>query len=564
MSILTAHNLAQSFGRHDVFSGISGKIEQTNKIGLVGPNGIGKTSLLRILAGLDRPRIGRIQLAGSTRIGYLDQEAVLTFADRNHTLQQEMLTVFAHLQEMSRRMRAIEDRMAEGDMADALYAEYSELLEAYEHGGGYTYEQRIAQTLLGLGFTDDDRETPLGHLSGGQKTRALLARLLLEDPDLLMLDEPTNHLDVQAIEWLEKTLKQRPGALLIVSHDRYFLDRVANIMWEMSPTDIDVYRGNYSAYAKQRVERWARRQKEFEAKKDRLDKEMAFIYKHIGSGRGRNMAYGKLRRVSSELGTQGRALKVSRAKEKMKEMQSPNGEWHRMKMEMDVGHRSTKLVLRTRNLQVGYEQPLFTADDIKLQRGECAALMGPNGAGKTTFIRTILDEMPALAGSHELGDNLRIGYFAQAHDNLDASRTVIEEFLHQRPSNPQQPMDMGAARNFLARYLFVEDDVFKRVRHLSGGERGRLALAILAQQGANFLLLDEPTNHLDLPAQEVLQRVLEAYDGTILLISHDRYLVDRLATQVWQIGDGRLQVFEGRYREFTNRRGTAVKPKLRT
>ena len=429
MSILTAHNLAQSFGHHDIFSGISGKVEQDNKIGLVGPNGIGKTSLLRILTGLDRPTAGSVYVAGTTRIGYLHQEAVQTFASRNHTVHEEMLTVFARLQGMAAKMRAIEQRMAEGEVTDELFAQYSTLLEAFEHGGGYEYENQITQTLSGLGFGEADLSVPLNHLSGGQKTRALLARLLLENPDLLMLDEPTNHLDVQAIEWLEKTLKQWPSALLIVSHDRYFLDRVINIVWEMSATEMAAYRGNYSAYTKQRVARWARRQKEFDAKKARLDKEMAFIYKHIGSGRGRNMAFGKLRRVSNELAADGKARKVSRAKAKLKELRRPDGEWNRMSIEMRAAHRSTKVVLRTRNLQVGYDQPLFTADDIKLQRGECAALMGPNGAGKTSFLRTILGQMPALAGTHELGQNLRTGYFAQAHDNLEPTRTVIDEFF---------------------------------------------------------------------------------------------------------------------------------------
>ncbi len=549
MSIITAHNLAQTFGNHAIFQGISAKIEHGNKIGLVGPNGVGKTSLLRILAGLDRPVEGGAYRASTIRIGYLHQEAVDTFASRDNTIYAEMLTVFAALRALETQMAILEARMAAGEIAEALFTEYSELQTAYEQQGGYDYETRIQQILQGLDFGAEDWHLPLNHLSGGQKTRALLARLLLEEPDLLMLDEPTNHLDVQASEWLEKVLQRWEGALLVVSHDRYFLDSVVNIIWEMSASEIDPYRGNYSAYVVQRAERWERRQKEFDATHERLDKEMNFIYKHM-AGRGRNMAVGKLRRISDELETEGRAIKVDRAKEKFKALRRPSGEWAQMNMALAANQPSGKLVLHTRNLIVGYDEPLFVTDDIKLHRGARAALIGPNGAGKTTFLRTLLGTLPALSGSVQLGHNVHIGYFAQTHDTLNPTQTVLETLLNLPRDGAQQALDEGTARGYLARYLFRGDDVYKRVDSLSGGERGRLALAVLSRKGANFLLLDEPTNHLDLPAQEILQAVLDEYEGTILLISHDRYLVRQLATEIWELRDGALQIFDGTYPEF--------------
>ena len=543
MSLLTVNHLTQSFGPYDVFSGLSAKIEAEYKIGLVGPNGVGKTTLLRIIAGLDQPRSGGVHRSSGLRLGYLHQEAVEAFAGQTNTVYEEMLTVFAELRCLEDRLRRLEVQMA-GEYSVALLETYSQVQEAFELGGGYEYEVRIAQVLDGLGFQAEDYDTRLNHLSGGQKTRALLARLLLEAPDLLILDEPTNHLDVQALEWLEQTLTQWKGSLLVVSHDRYFLDSVVNTIWEMRSDQIEVYRGNYSAYARQREERWARRQKEFAADQARLGKELAFIQKHIGSGRGHHMALGKLRRISDELDTEGKAISVARAKEKFKALRRPSGEWAHLAMDIRAARRSGKIILRTRNLQVGYDTPLFHADDLTLYRGERAALIGPNGAGKTSLIRTIMGQLPALSGQLVLGDNLQTGYFAQAHDYLDPACTVLQELQR------HHPLETAEARRLLAQYLFQADDVFKPVAALSGGERGRLALAILSLRGANFLLLDEPTNHLDLPAQEVLQTVLAQFEGTILLVSHDRYLVSRLATQIWALEDEILRVYPGGYRNY--------------
>jgi ATP-binding cassette subfamily F protein 3 len=569
MSILTISGVSQSFGAFDVFQGLSASVPNDGKIGLVGPNGIGKTTLLRVIAGLSQPDTGSIFISKGTRLGYLRQEAVQAFAERDNTVHEEMLTVFAPLREQEARLRQMEEQMAH-DHSDDLLDQYSKAQERFEMAGGYEYELRIRQTLAGLGFKEHHWAMPLRHLSGGQMTRALLARLLLESPDLLILDEPTNHLDVGAVEWLEGTLRQWEGALLIVSHDRYFLDNVVNRVWEMSRTHIEVYRGNYSAYVQQRQERWERQQQLFEAERERLDKELEFIRRNI-AGQNTDIAKGKLKRLSRELvaiealgfaGVQGkswseisshldtrvREMTVSEAAERIRAFRPPSRP-PRLSIRLKSSLRGGDEVLRAEGLRVGYPGNfLFESDDILLNRGEVAALIGPNGTGKTTFLKTVLRQHEPLAGVVRLGSNLKIGYFAQAHDGLNLDNAVIDELTRQ--SN----MSAAQGRHYLAQYLFREDDVYKPVRALRGGERGRLALAILASRGANFLLLDEPTNHLDIPSQEVLQEVLELFEGTVLLVSHDRYLVNRLATQVWELREGHLHVFPGSYRELLEAR----------
>ena len=413
---------------------------------------------------------------------------------------------------------------------------------------------------------------PLAHLSGGQKTRVLLGRLLLEKPDLLILDEPTNHLDVVALEWLEQTLRRWEGALLIVSHDRYFLDRIVNQVWEMRRDEMRTYRGNYSAYVRQRQEAWEREESLFKAEKARLESELDFIRKHIGGGQA-DIAKGKLKRLTRdvtlieqvgvvdrqnkswlEAGGRVRALSANEAARRIRDLTPPTNRPPRLNIRLGTEERSGRVVLRTKNLQVGYPgRPLFRSDDIRLERHDCVALIGPNGSGKSTFLRALIGALEPLAGDIYLGDNLRLGYFAQAHDQLNLNHKVIEEVLAHKAMNESE------ARHYLAQYLFRGDDVFKSVSELSGGERGRLALALLALDEANFLLLDEPTNHLDIPAQEALQEVLEAFEGTILLVSHDRYLLDRLATQIWEVRDERLHVFKGTYQEFLEAREAEAK-----
>lgn len=572
MSILTISNLTQSYGDFDVFVGLNAAIPNDAKIGLVGPNGIGKTTLLRVLAGLDSSTAGNVTFSRGTRIGYLRQEAMEAFVGRDNTIHDEMLTVFRSLKEQEAQLRQLEQRLAENGAGDALLVEYSHAQERFERAGGYDYELRISQTLQGLGFGRSDWDTPLAHLSGGQKTRALLARLLLERPDLLILDEPTNHLDVQAIEWLERTLTTWDGALLIVSHDRYFLDTVVNRIWEMSRTGLEEYRGNYSHYVQQRQERWALREAEFNAIQDKFLRELDYVKRNIARDSTTNMAKGRLRRLIREVKVVqagglhalnsmnwGRVMEevdisdskwsVMDVEQAIKGLQSPVVRPPELNLRLRTTMRSGNLVLRTDELAIGYPGvTLFTSDPIELHRGECAALIGPNGSGKSTFLRTLMDDMAPLRGQLRFGASLKIGYFAQAQDRLNPENTVLDELISHKE------MLIGKARSYLAQYLFRGEDVFKRVGMLSGGERARLALAILALEGANFLLLDEPTNHLDIPAQEILQEVLEQFDGTILLVSHDRYLISRLATQIWSLDDGRMAIFPGTYAGYVSAR----------
>jgi ATP-binding cassette subfamily F protein 3 len=573
MSILNLHNVGQSFGDFDVFTGISAAVEPDSKIGMVGPNGIGKTTLLLALAGITQPSAGTVSRGRGVRLGYLRQEAMAAFAERDHTVYEEMLTVFADLRAQEGRLRAMEAQMSDGEVSDDLLHRYGKAQERFEMAGGYDYELRIEQTLQGLGLAAH-HDAPLAQLSGGQKTRALLARLLLEKPDLLILDEPTNHLDAEAVEWLEHTLRAWDGALLVVSHDRYFLDNVVNTVWEMNRIAMTAYRGNYSAYVRQRQDRWERAQKVYEEEKERLEKEIDYVKRNIARASTNAMAVGRLRRLSRRiraieefgvvavqdmkwsdtgLGNDG-PMGVQEAEGRIKAIHGPAGRPPRLNLtSLRASIRSGELVLRTKDLLVGYpDAPLFTADDIVLNRLECAAIIGPNGAGKTTFLRTLLGQLEPLDGAVRLGHNVKVGYFAQAHDRLNPDNTVIDELTRHKP------MRTSDARSYLAQYLFRGDDAFKPVSALSGGERARLALALLALDGANLLLLDEPTNHLDIPAQEMLQEALEAFQGTVLLVSHDRYLVDALATQVWAVQDGHLSVFKGPYREYRAERDLRV------
>lgn len=568
MSLLAFHNLGQAFADADIFTGLTASIAHRARIGLVGPNGIGKTSLLRILAGESEAAAGEVHVARNTRIGYSRQEAMRAFSNQDNSVYEEMLTIFADLQTQEAELRRLESRLGDGDHSEEVLAQYGAALEAFEQAGGYDYEVRIQQVLDGLGLKQHHWQMPLSHCSGGQKTRALLARLLLEEPDLLILDEPTNHLDVVAIEWLENRLQSWPGAILVVSHDRYFLDKVVDNIWEMSTNGIETYRGNYSAYVKQRHERWARRDVEFTAVKERFLKDLDFVKRNIVRASSTDRAKGMLKRLIRSVkaiesggvgalnqswlrfseegpGITGEKWNVAEVERRIKALRSPNPGQAQLKMRLHPAHRSGRIVLQAKELVIGYpEVPLFRADEIELIRLERVALIGDNGTGKTTFLRTLMGEVEPLAGHVKLGASLDIGTFSQAHENLNPERTVLEELLS------YQAMPTSKARNYLARYLFRGDDVFKQVRMLSGGERGRLALAILALDDANFLLLDEPTNHLDIPAQEVLQDALIHYKGTVLLVTHDRYLVDKLATQIWELRNGRLLVHKGGYQSF--------------
>ncbi len=569
MSLISATNLAKSYGPKDIFSNISLSVPRGARIAIVGPNGVGKTTLLRVLIGLEEPSAGTVSRARNLRLGYLPQEAILT---GTHTLWEECLSAMVDLRSMESELAQLEAQMSDPAHSQEALERYGPLQAEFERRGGYLYETRIRQTLSGLGFNAEDFHRPIGHLSGGQRTRAALARLLLSDPDLLVLDEPTNHLDLAAVEWLEGYLSQWEGAVLMVSHDRYFLDRVVDHIWEMGPSGIEVYRGNYSAYVEQRQQRWEQRRQLFQAEKERLLKELDYIKRNI-SGQRSLQAKGKLRRlsrqieaieslgieaalsknwaeVSHEADLSAHSMSVEEAERRLRALREPRQRYLPPRLNLKAGKRSGDLVLRTYGVAIGYPEngkPLFHVPDLVLKRGECAALIGPNGAGKTTFLKTLLGIIPPLAGEVVLGASLNIAYFAQAHEGLNPEHTLMEEIQSIAPQ-----MLPAEIRDYLARYQFSGEEVFKKVSTLSGGERGRLALAKLALSDANLLLLDEPSNHLDIPSQEILQEVLAEYQGTILLVSHDRYLIDALATQIWEIeaDEAALRVFEGSYSQY--------------
>lgn len=539
MSILTANRVGKSFGPDDIFGGISVEVPHGSRIAMVGPNGAGKTTFLRILIGMEDPTTGTVHRSKGLSIGYLPQRPDLL---GNNTLWEEMLTAFKHFQRQEVELNDLAHKMAEPNRPDAdeIIERYGRLQHDFEEAGGYDYETRIRQVLQGLGFDADDYAKPLTILSGGQKTRALLARLLLESPDLLVMDEPTNHLDIAAVEWLENFLNSWKGAVLVVSHDRYFMDHVASTIWELDWGQMEVYSGNYSHYVRQREERHALHANEYEAQQEKIAKEEDFIRRNM-AGQNTRQAQGRLKRLE---------------RLKRDELISRPRESRTLNIKLQTNIRSGDKVLMTKDLTIGYHDdaiPLFKVPDLTLYRGEVAAIIGPNGAGKTTFVKTLIGQLPPLKGDSRLGAQVKIGYFAQAHELLDPNHSILDELL------TVKNLPISQARSYLATFLFTGDDVFRPISTLSGGERGRVALAKLALDGANFLLLDEPTNHLDIPAQEVLQAVLSEFGGTILLISHDRYLIDALATQVWSVRQGEMSVFEGSYQEYIAARdGRAV------
>lgn len=530
MTLISANNISKSFGDYDVFTDVNLSVPPKARIGFVGANGSGKTTLLKILVGIDEADSGTVSRAKGLTVGYLPQQIEIA---SDKTPYESCMESFTGLLEQEKQLKAFEERL-HGNPADAaLLTAYGRLQEEFENAGGYTFRSKIKQVLQGLGLLNGEENRPWQQLSGGQKIRAYLARILVAEPDLLVLDEPTNHLDIASIEWLESYLKDFRGAVLMVSHDRYFLDQCVNTIWELG-FSFETYRGNYSAYLTQREERYQRQLAEYERQQEFIAKEEEYIRRNI-AGQNTRQAQGRRKRLETLI----RESLVVRPTES-----------RAMVLRLGSDLRSGDLVLRTNDIAVGYHDDgkiLFRVPDLTLQRGECAAIIGPNGTGKSTFIKTILGKLEPLEGSVRLGSNLKIGYFAQAHEDLDPEADLMDEINKVAPN-----MLPAQIRDYLARYLFSGDDVFKKVKVLSGGEKGRLSLAILALQGANLLLLDEPMNHLDIDSQELLQSVLKTFEGTIILISHDRYLIDAVGTQIWEVLPEKhtLSIYQGSYSQY--------------
>lgn len=544
MPIISIIEVGKSFGAERIFSGVNFQINEQDRIGLIGPNGAGKSTLLNILAGREEADEGTVSIARNTRIGYLTQT---TDFHPQHSLREEMLTVFAEVRSWERELSELALELAtpaaQNDSAlhEQLLNRYDKLQTRFEHVDGYTYENRIDQVLDGLGFTREQQESPVAYLSGGQQTRAALAKLLLQEPDLLLLDEPTNHLDLEALEWLETYLSGWKGAMVVVAHDRYFLDKIVARTIELAFGRIEEYPGNYTKYLRLREERMDRRMREFEAQQAHIAHTEEFIRRYKAGQRSRE--------------ARGRQKLLNR----LERVERPQ-DFPEMHFEFASVVDSGQVVLSTQKLVIGYppadqqHEPtaLVRVADLELLRGDRVGLLGPNGAGKTTLLRTIIGEIPPIAGQVYPGHNVRIGYYSQTHSGLNPNRTIVDEIRQ------MSAMSEDAARGFLARFLFTGDDVFKAIDALSGGERSRVALAKLTLQGSNFLVLDEPTNHLDLQSRQFLEEVLGEFEGTLLFVSHDRYFIDSLATKVWVIEDGVLIPYMGNYSEYRTRKRPIV------
>jgi ATP-binding cassette subfamily F protein 3 len=527
--MIIAESIWQSFGAQEVFRNVSFRISPTDRIGLVGPNGEGKTTLLKIVGGMMEPTGGTVHRSRGLRLGYLPQ--VPPPMD-DGTIYEAMLREFDDVRRMEQDLAVLASRLSGAGAGDAeLLKQYGSLQSRFEVLGGHGYVQRIEQVLTGLAFPQAMWEQRLSTLSGGQRTRAALATLLLRSPQLLMLDEPTNHLDLDSVEWLEYWLRSFPGALVIVSHDRYFLDRATQDTWEVSRGGIECYHGAYSAYLTQRADRRKERLRVWEAQQEYVAKTEEFIARHLAGQRTKE--------------AQGRRTRLERfLRDEAIQRPPEDGE---MTLRLSSEQRTGDLVLRVTDLVAGYRQaaPLVTVPELEIRRGQKVAVVGANGAGKTTLLRTILGEVAPLSGQVRHGARVDIGYLSQTHAELDPQATVLEAVMAaDRQCKEQQ------ARNLLGSLQLSGDDVFKKLADLSGGERSRVVLARLVLRNANVLMLDEPTNHLDIPSREIIQEVLQEYEGTVLFVSHDRYLIEAVATDVWVVDGGEVHVVPGGWEKF--------------
>lgn len=536
--ILSCQNISKAFVENQVLKNVSFHIEDHEKAAIVGINGAGKTTLLRIIVGEMTPDDGQVVLAKDKTLGYLAQNSTV---DTSHTIYEELLSVKADLLRLEEKIRECENNMkhADGDALEDLMKQYTSLTHAFETGGGYLYRSELVGVLKGLGFTEDEFSKPVTTLSGGQKTRVALGRLLLQNPDLIILDEPTNHLDMNSIAWLETYLLNYKGAVLIVSHDRYFLDRIAGKVIEIDQSKATTFMGNYSDYAVKkeqlRVAAWnayMNQQREIKHQEEVIE---------------------KLKSLNRE-----KSIKRAESREKMLDrievIEKPSEVRTDMKLTLTPRILSGNDVLTVEHLSKSFDSHKLFADvNFEIKRGEHVAIIGDNGSGKTTLLKILNGLVPADQGTFRLGSNVEIGYYDQEHHVLHSEKTLFEEISDDYPY-----LNNTQIRNVLAAFLFTGEDVFKRISDLSGGERGRVSLAKLVLSNANFLILDEPTNHLDIMSKEILEDALNGYEGTILYVSHDRYFINRTAHRILDLTEGQFVSYVGNYDYYLEKHDTVM------
>ena len=536
--ILSCQNISKAFVENQVLKNVSFHIEDHEKAAIVGINGAGKTTLLRIIVGEMTPDDGQVVLAKDKTLGYLAQNSTV---DTSHTIYEELLSVKADLLRLEEKIRECENNMkhADGDALEDLMKQYTSLTHAFETGGGYLYRSELVGVLKGLGFTEDEFSKPVATLSGGQKTRVALGRLLLQNPDLIILDEPTNHLDMNSIAWLETYLLNYKGAVLIVSHDRYFLDRIAGKVIEIDQSKATTFMGNYSDYAVKkeqlRVAAWnayMNQQREIKHQEEVIEKLKSF--------------------------NREKSIKRAESREKMLDkievIEKPSEVRTDMKLTLTPRILSGNDVLTVEHLSKSFDaHKLFTDVNFEIKRGEHVAIIGDNGSGKTTLLKILNGLVPADQGTFRLGSNVEIGYYDQEHHVLHSEKTLFEEISDDYPY-----LNNTQIRNVLAAFLFTGEDVFKRISDLSGGERGRVSLAKLVLSNANFLILDEPTNHLDIMSKEILEDALNGYEGTILYVSHDRYFINRTAHRILDLTEGQFVSYVGNYDYYLEKHDTVM------
>ena len=523
MSLVRLNQVTKSYDPYLILDEISMSIEHGDRIGLIGKNGTGKTTLIEIIAGIIEDFKGNVRYAKRLQIGYLSQEPNL---EADCSLRQEMFKVFQAQRDLEDEMLLLSEEMAEDP---SLLDGYARLQEQHERMGGYDYEYQTNRTLGGLGFRDSDFNLKTGVLSGGQKSRAALAKLLLEDPDLLLLDEPTNHLDIKAIEWLENFLNtEYQGAVIIVSHDRYFLDRVARKIVELRNQKLKEYPGNYTRYLEIRQTEKIAQEREYKKQQRYIAHEEDFIRRNMAGQRTRE--------------AQGRQKLLDR----LERVEKPETAEKTIKLRFTPDVRGGNDILQCQDLGKRYgDKQIFEDVNIEVYRQDVVGVIGPNGVGKTTLFRMILGNELPTSGKLKIGHNLHFGYYDQELAGLNQDNTIIDEIWALRPTQKQ-----GEVRSFLGRFLFSEDEVFKWIGDLSGGEQSRVMLAKLLLENANVLLLDEPTNHLDIPSREVLEAALAEYPATIFMISHDRYFLNKLVNKLLVFENGTAKLFYGNYAEY--------------